>query len=241
MEENKCYICLNTEGSLVRPCNNSLCTATVHPLCIEEQYKLLKQCGVCRSDIIKRNKFNKFRCFQYYYQCCLLILSILVCILSPLAFVILSLGKSPFNIKFCTNLELNIKEISCENEAPFSILISFVLSIPFMSYVYTTFIMDKCNNQNSMYWSVWKPLNLFTIPVIYILLCHSVGYFIIKYILDIDEFFTYKTSLAGVVLTVIILIILILGVLIRQYYLSIIDKFSDSEFGEIIKHDNHLC
>lgn len=58
MADDKCYICLSNEEILRRPCINEKCMARACSSCLEQQYPILKNCGLCSSKMIVKQIFN---------------------------------------------------------------------------------------------------------------------------------------------------------------------------------------
>lgn len=238
MVDNKCYICFEETKPLVRPCTNTICTYRAHPSCIGEQYKSLKKCGACGSSIIKRTQFNKFKCFNFCHKLLVSLLSCMAFLLGSPIIIVLSLGKSPIDIKSCSDNQFEAGEVGCENKAVFNIIVSLILSIPFLFHFVDSlfcqesqFVKDN-NNKHGFHMMM---LRLFIAPIIYILLCHGIGHLTIKYILGIDEFFTWRTSLIGYIYTIIMIFINLIRSPVYKFYLLVLNELSDPEFGDMIE------
>ncbi len=74
---------------------------------------------------------------------------------------------------------------------------------------------------------------LFSIVILIVSLAHIIGYPIIKFIFNRDDFFTWRTSLAGLVVYYIILGIILLIIIIAKsapaIYNCTIEKFSEPQ------------
>ena len=55
-----CYICLDQQETLIKPCSITNCSAMIHPKCLRSQIKFGNmKCGICRTDIVLNDSYTK--------------------------------------------------------------------------------------------------------------------------------------------------------------------------------------
>lgn len=94
--------------------------------------------------------------------------------------------------------------------------------------------MERIKQYNIQHCSVTSSIILAILPILCILLCHSIGYFIIESLPKFDHVLGWRTSLTGYIF---IGLILTIGSLIYGGLSFIRDKFSDFEFGVSVMND----
>jgi hypothetical protein len=183
MNDDKCYICFDTEGILNKTCINKKCTAMTHFSCLQMQSITSKICGICRSNIIiNRNRINfikfLFIIFSFILQSYLIFVMIIE--LKPL---------NPLN---------NITIISVIKYSTFNY--SYLILAAFFLLNYFIHVNILCGNNeliqqyNYKYGECGTILLFSTLELIFILVCHIIGHIIGT---SYDEIFTSQTFLFG--------------------------------------------
>lgn len=55
-----CYICLDEQNTLIKPCGVTNCSAMIHSKCLRSQIKFGNmKCGICRTDIVLNDSYTK--------------------------------------------------------------------------------------------------------------------------------------------------------------------------------------
>lgn len=244
---NHCYICLNGTGQLVRPCNNNLCSARCHQDCLKKQVVYNKpKCGICQGRIVRNaKKINVNKCCKTYMK--LIYVFLMISIGSALT-IMNALGKTVAT----TWIQCHIST-PCDDGAVLTILLTlFFFCMSFWQghlwscgrdtpccdctsckkcCVYDIFCCGTLRSQLK-YKSYMTIFIMFLISNSLICLAHMIGYPIIKHLYGKDDFFTWRTSLAGYVVYMIIGGIGIIGFLLYAIFICI-RQATENEFGEI--------
>lgn len=153
------------------------------------------------------------------------------------------------DLAVCTDMN-NVKWY-CE-QRPVSdfvaIFLSFILTLPFIIHFIASFISENSTSNNdpdiirkynSKYGSLLISIILGITPILYVIQCHVVGFFMLKtYGTEMLKMNNQLIPITFVMGFVINIIIIILGLLIYHHTLEMVETFSDYEFGEIIKDDS---
>ena len=235
-----CYACLSESESLVdkdlvRPCTNENCTARIHKECLAQQLKSdIKMCGICQSPIHvnEDTEFNKTNCVIYFLK---RICNILILLIGPSVLILLALGKTITNWQSCSGPSNG----PCDDWAIGTIFFTVLLWPLFFQFQICDckyHIFCCASIKQKLKWKSIITMNImFVISCGLVILAHCIGYPIIKYMFELDEFFTWRTSLAGFVCYSIIvgcgiIIIIIIGICIRlRDYAT--KKFSEPKFS----------
>lgn len=237
---NQCYICTGEEGILVRPCGTENCSARVHELCLEQQCKNNKKCGNCREEvvIIATTILNKENCFETY------ILRIFFTILYPLSLFFMTMGETI--ILVC----LSRSDTQCDKNMLQGQLFYYIMS-PFMSIViticyYNTSFGDKINSSHyvkKFHQSCWSLkfcyiVLFYLVSLTLILIAHRIGYPIIKWYFEMEEFFTWRTATIGYVIYCLVGALVLLINTIYNIFLYCYDEFivTSTKFGAVVNN-----
>ena len=245
-----CYICLQPHNESFRPCDNELCTARVHQACLKQQYgTFAKECGNCRNPII----INKNKIFNNE-QCCITYLKIFymmfMFLFGSASIVFLAIGKT-INYDFSSSPK-------CFNCNVADIIFIFFWLTPFilMFWQFPERFCGTCwcccnqweydifqyiTNRKIKYKYYITMLIMYFISVLLVFVSHAIGALVLKVMYDIDEFFTMRTSFAGIMVYYIIigagLVILSLFSLGKYIYGMTHENFTNEvlEFGVVVK------
>lgn len=195
---DKCYICLIEDCPLIKPCVNPSCKAKIHQSCLSLQYKTVINCGICRSDIIKRSKFNPLKCFRFlYYWIFTPILAFIIYV--KYLYVILSLSFNS-SIHNMDHLEHYLKENKRDDMTLINMIISLILTIPFFLHIFGSFVVGDLaiiQEYNKEYGLLVMSSLVSITPMLCVLFCDLIGYSIRSYLLGVDDSFNWMTSLGG--------------------------------------------
>lgn len=235
-----CYVCEKSEGELFRPCGTTTCTSRAHRACIELQSKAGKKCE-CQGPIvcIANKNFNLTKCCELYTK---IFYAIFMVICGPISVILLSLGKT-FIRPWITCPPGPPNYATCDDLGVLLIFISLPLGMMFYQFPpcceYSIFCCGPLKQIIK-----WK--SQLTTSILYLLsyglviLAHGIGYGIIKSMFGIDEFFTWRTSMAGfVVYYIICATIIVVTIIICTcccIYTSTVDNFTETnyDFGVVI-------
>lgn len=238
-----CYICKKPGEDLVKPCATVNCPNRSHRICTAQQFKSGRKCDECQEPIIQviTKNFNTYRCCQIYLQRLFLIFMV---ICGPLSVILLTLGKTLTTWIICPDrAPPNYR--TCDDLAGVGILISLPLSMVFYQFPnccyccccpYDIFCCAPLN-KILKYKSELTMGTLYLLSYALVLLAHGIGYPIIKSLFGIDEFFTWRTSMAGFIVYYIITVIIILGLIITSIICACIEGTTNAftethrEFG----------
>jgi len=230
--DDKCYICHENEGILKKTCINDKCTARIHSDCLQEQYKTLKKCGVCKSKIIINKKFNYIKVVNF-------LLEVIIFILHNYLIFTLIMGLNPLDPldqKFNDITVINNKDIYTTNY----IIIAFSIIINFVCY------MNPGRNENDSLAQLYDKHGKITIILggiiiecIICILFHTIGYnFNVINNLIINEnikFYTYQSFLIGLAYTLYVFLMTLFTIACYKITICclpcILDPFYDEEFG----------
>ena len=244
--QNTCYICLYPGDNLLRPCVNTRCKGRVHRECIALQYTSDNtKCGICRSNIFVNDnntkKFDTNTCCKQYLK---IIYNVFIIIVGSISIILLALGKT---LASWTDCEYGSSD-PCDGPAVGTIFFTIPLVILFWQFPmcccckYNIFccgsLKQRINHKSYITMGI-----LFLVAIGLVVLAHVIGYPIIKYMFDKDEFFTWRTSTAGFVVYCIlvgfgVLCLIIFGILYCTYA-NTIEMFSvyEEEYGVVLTDD----
>jgi hypothetical protein len=227
---DKCYICHQNEGTLRKTCKNEKCTAKTHSCCLEKQYITLKNCGICKSDIIIRKTFNCKKLKNFLF----IIFSFIL--YSYLIFTLV-MGLNPLN-PFDLNFN-DIKLIGKHDIYGMNYIIFFAFSLinvpfylsPFLSIFKEDKLLIELNDKYGQFGII---LMLSIFEIIYILICHCIGYNLIKrFLIEQCIFYTYKTFFIGVAFSFCMPLVVLLLFITYKYLLPLlVEPFCDEQFGD---------
>jgi len=239
-----CYIC-GDGGDLIRPCQNFLCSARIHPQCLEEQYLANKKnCGNCQQPIyyrIQNEIFDTRKCCIEYTK---IIYTLFIIFGGSVTIFLLAFGQS---ITYHTTNSTNIK---CDYE-PFIIgIVVFYIAIFF--YIPKTFCTPcSFSKKNIFYCKIFSKMKyksyvsmgvLFIVSVLLLLLDHLIGHYVIKSMYDKEMFFNCNTCIAGsVIYSIIIGFFFIVGVIhhaVSNIYYNTKNEFYINKYEYGVKLDN---
>ncbi len=263
-----CYACLEMKDNMVKPCDTKSCKARLCSECIKKQVDTNNdKCGICRNPIvIKRGEFNrtkfckKLAKISYFW--------FLIVFGSAFTFL-MALGNILQNplVRCISFVECNNKSMcdyNMKRPCDDGSMVTLISTIPFiLLFSQGHFINCCCNDPKFWKYNIFCCGNLreklrfksyLTMTIMFfvsnglIVVAHLIGKPLIKDKFNIDNTFTWRTSLAGfVVYAIIIAIIIVLyliykiGTVIFELYKSIIEyiehKFSDNEYGLVINED----
>ena len=241
--DNVCYVCLLgseseplLEKDLVRPCTNEKCTAKIHKRCLVQQLKSnIKKCGICQSPIHvnKDTKINKMRCVMYSLK---RLNNILILFIGPIVLILLTLGNTIGNWQDCNRTNPGLP---CDANAIPTLLITMLLwalffQFPFFKSKYHIFCCESIKQK--LKWKSTITMNImFVITCGLVVLAHCIGYPIIKYMYEMDVFFTWRSALAGFACYAIAvgfgIVVSILTYMIYSFYAHTTEKFSEPKIS----------
>lgn len=225
---DKCYICHETEGILLKTCNNKKCTAKTHSYCLQKQYVTLKECGFCKSGIIINKKFNYGKLIHFI----VIILNIILH--SYLTFIII-MGLNPLD-----PIDINFNDITViTNKDIYSInyiLLGIIYGFNFIMYINIDKI-KQIEEYTNKYGSLCTILLLHILELTLFFICHVIGYnSCVIFSKENCIFYTYKTFLDGLNMKILIESILIISFLTYKYFLPLLslllEPFYDEQFGQ---------
>ena len=192
---DRCYICLSSKEPLVYPCKQ--CHAPVHEDCIQKQIDYDTKCGTCKKNLpLKEQKtLNTQGCYR---DIGLLFLSIFFFAYQIVGINLLivgsGIGNNDFNIESIFSMMLYMPMM-------------FLLQCP-PWFHYNLFFWEEDYYNENLKKSVLTIIGIIILEPIVIMFGHGVGYPIVRYMFGYDEFFTWRTSMAGGVVVYAILIFL---------------------------------
>lgn len=228
-----CYICcqvtdIHGDSELVRPCSNQLCQARTHQGCLQTQYGTCKKsCGFCNNKIVAKrvNKFDVGKCVEEYLK---IVYTLLI-----------TLGGGTLTVLFALGYSLTEWSIN-DGFGPIGAMVLVlpqVLGIwqfPLCRCGWNCFNKEQKNGQYITMFISWIVSNLV------VLVAKGIGYGVLISHYGIYEFFTWRATVAGYVVYLII-IGCILGLCILYWlgtflYECSIRKYSEDEIilGEVI-------
>jgi hypothetical protein len=233
---------------MVRPCNNNNCSARVCKQCIKEQVNAdNKICGNCRQPIIiKKGNFNILKCSIQYLK---VIYTILLLLGGTILTFLNALGKtSVAKLNMCDNAFK-----PCDS----GMLGVIALTIPFLFLFWQGHLWKCCISGSKCciydifcygdlrrtlkYKSYLTMTIMLFVSNLLIMFSHFIGYPIIKYYFHKDDFYTWRTSLAGYIIYIIIIAIIFIGWILYKIgecmFYDAEEKYCDDEYGVVIKDD----
>lgn len=239
MADDKCYICLDTEGILNKTCTNKKCNARTHSLCLRDQYvtsnkNLTHKCGVCQFNIRRVKQFNSKRFLSFLFTTCIYALDFYLIFTTIM-------GLNPLN-PFDPNFN-DIKIITVNDIHSITYMVIILLTyINFVVYMSSFLfredvLLNELNNKHGEFRFITE---ISVLEIMFILTCHVIGYYSLIIFDNNTSFYTYKTFLAGLGSILFTLFILFLSYLIHltcKYILPcclpwLLEPFYDEQFGE---------
>lgn len=238
-----CYVCLNEEGVLVRPCGNEKCTARIHEACLAKQCQSNRKCGLCRDDVIITTtiNFKKESCFETY------MVRLFFIFIYPTSIFLLSMGQTlPIACR-------SLNDYHCDKGLLQGQLLYYII-FPVFTFAaiicyYCTALGDRINYYTQDLYQKTKIgfcLITWLGTLSLVMIAHGIGYLIIKWGFEIDEFLTWRTVSAGYTIYCLIGIIMLFIYMIHNIILylrgSTFDEFYESttKFGVTIPEVTNL-
>jgi len=214
-----CYICEKSGSKLVSPCGNDECDVKIHKKCLIKQIEENKNvCPKCSLPIIS-NEINKLD----LNECCGTLINIFLVI-----FLYLIAGVGPPLLIFGTLIDgRQLPTGVGSGSYIFSILLSILIGagclFAFIAiYISVYFSKDRKFMENQ-YFNIYLLMMAISIVVIdsIILLCHLIGFFIMKYYYNSGDHFDPSSFITGLIVVVLILasVSLIFGIIYGCYLL----------------------
>ena len=186
--EEVCYICLSNNGDLITPCQQ--CKKPVHKDCIEEQINHDSRCGNCRNNlpVIQKREIQWSKCCIDFGKVLYLIW---FHIFTLIGLQLLALGKTIINWEEGAIATIFIV-------FPFAGFFQYPPCCYYDMFFWRRDETDRTNNYKSRR-SYITILGVMIFEIIIIVIAHGIGHPIILFLFGIDEFFTWRTSLAGLI------------------------------------------
>lgn len=208
-----CYICLSDKPPLVVACDE--CDAPVHQKCINEQVRQgNNECGKCREEL-DYNKVDSINYNECGKDTLMGIVTIFYWIITLVGLPLLGLGKSVADFEdggigtiFMT-IGFSALFLQCPPCCGYT--------IAFNKWIHWDCQCIQNRYYEGRYKNVVTMLILALFQILVILISHCIGYPIILWVFDINEFFTWRTSMAGYV-CILILIIGVITILIFVFW-----------------------
>ncbi len=248
-----CYLCLETDGQLVRPCNNPKCSLRAHNTCMKQKSRYgsinKRNCDICTSPIIVQQKktFNTGKCCISFLK---LFYTLFMIIGGVTSIIFLVFGKSIISMSNGTCIE-------CGNGIIATMwlwITPFIAIFPQIPQLHNntccicslTFdIFKYFTNREIKHKHYFTMLIMYIVSVILVLGAHGIGQLVYKYKYDTYETFNIRTSFAGIMIYYIFIAIL-LGIFIiakisQCIWISTSNTFStyDVEYGTIVDDSNY--
>ncbi len=248
-----CYLCLETDGQLVRPCNNPKCSLRAHNECMKEKSKYgtfhkKTHCEVCTSPIIIEQKktFNSEKCCISFFK---LFYTLFLLIGGSASIVLLALGHTinPYKNGTCVDCSWAVSTFMCLWILPFIAMFWQIPQIhkngccrPMAYDIFQYFTTRKIKRK--YYFTM---LIMYLLSIILVLIAHGIGQLVFKYKFGVYETFNIGTSCAGIMIYY-ICIAIGLGIFIIVnvsgcIYIYTINKFSNTDitYGVIVDDSNY--
>jgi hypothetical protein len=218
-EKDLCYICLDHKGTLVAPCTQ--CNALVHKKCIQEQLDRKNYtCGACqkRFETENKRKVNYHDCrggFGY------IVLMIILTITNWIGMPLLYFGTTvtDFDSMALASFLLLLPVIITISTSQFPCCGQWYWTDPCWRW-YTVCCANNgccCVNHHYNGWNkkkyVIQSIMAVVLEIVLVVVSHLIGNPILIWLYDIDEWFTWRTSLAGLVACYIVV-----GILMILYF-----------------------
>ncbi len=229
-----CDKCCQKGINMVRPCNNEICTARMHVECLENQVKDGKlECDKCNQSIYS-TKIKKLDT----ESCCCTIVAIGIVggeIILNIIMFLLTFGFPSLWIVSAFGYSIN--GLKTDNGG---VLLSVCIIVGLITVFYCIGFfawLSACTKEKIVLIKcIQYPYNIYFVFLvigiginIIILICHGVGYFVMRRIFHIEESLTVGTFLSGLITLIlcIILITIICGIvwfIIWLYKTNLVDK-----------------
>lgn len=226
-DQNICYACFTNEKKLLRPCNNTLCTARLCEDCLMKQYSTKNiKCGICRSPFSVTQiseEFDASECCSWYTK---FFYMFFMMIGGLVGLVLLALARTVTNP--WVQCEKNVSP--CDDGAMGLIIFTLLFALMYFQFPLchdadcSRGIPGRCCKYNIFCWftnkNKIKHKSYLTMAIMYffacmlILLAHGIGYPIVKSVYGYDLPFTWRSSLAGFVVYFIIIGFILVGLII---------------------------
>ncbi len=249
-----CYICGQTDGQLVRPCENEKCSTRAHNLCMKKNSKYgtfhkKLVCDVCTSPIIvhQQKTFNNGKCCISFFK---LFYTLFLLIGGSISIFFLAFGKSIVSMINGTCDEC-VGVISGTMWIWIFPFIAMFWQFPqlhanpccFIPMGYDIF--QYITNRKIKYKYYVTMLIMYLLSVILVSVAHGFGQLVYKYRDGVHESFNIKTSFAGIVIYY-IFIAIVIGILIiakisQCIYVATIYNFSniDVSYGVVVDDSDY--
>lgn len=218
-EEDICYICHgphNKKEELVMPCDQ--CNAYVHMKCIQEQLeKKDYNCGNCRKkfETTTKKQFDRTRCLNGCgYGMIIVIMAIINCIGLPLLYLGSSITDFGW-IQFAALLLL-VPPVVYTTTHHSQCCCAWYWTVPCWRWYTVCVTESSCICTGYGMQDFTKKMNVIqlvvtvAIEIVIVVSGHLIGNPILIWLYDIDEWFTWRTGLAGLVVWYIVLTTLLI-------------------------------
>jgi hypothetical protein len=265
---NKCYVCFSEVGQLLRPCVNQNCNARICKECLVKQVKIRnensRKCGICRENIaVRKGPVNKYRCFEKYLKVFYVwfmllggsVLTFLNAFGKSVGWHLIDCGyvkEGPCDSGLAGTFFLTIpflmifwqghifegcgrydRHLCCNCYGSFNFCCA-------KGKGYWRYNIFCCGNlkKTLKYKSYITMFVMFLFANSLITIAHCIGYPIILHQFSKDEFYTWRTSLAGFVVYIIAIATGLLSWLIYGIYKCLLwnaeNQFSEDEYGVVV-------
>jgi hypothetical protein len=246
----QCYACLEVKNRMIKLCQTDGCTGRICNECVTQQIRNKdKKCGLCRGDAIVSYTINLKKCGVAYGK---MIYLWFMFVVGSISIFLNALGKTVVG----PWIRCGGGDVNCDD---LGVLLIF-LTFPFLLLFFQNFCCNDCNccpccyNSKRKCWRYdlfccsfrdkikYKTyISLFLmicITNIVIMIAHFIGYFIVKYKFGRDDFYTWRTSLAGFVVYWIVIGFGILCFVIYHIYECLMfdagERFGKVEYGQVM-------
>lgn len=256
-ENHPCYACLEVKNRMIKLCKTDGCNGRICNECVKKQIQTKNnKCGLCRGDAVISYAINFKKCGLAYgkgiYLGFMFVLGIISVFLN-------ALGKTV--VTPWIKCKGGVNE-TCDD---LGVLLIF-LTFPFVLLFFQGFCCDSCcfccdccywGNNKRKCWrydlfccSFRDKIKYKTYITLFLMICisnilimfaHFIGYFIVKHKFGKDDFYTWRTSLAGIVVFWMIIGVGILGFLIYGIYNCLMfdaeNRFGNPEYGQVMEDE----
>ncbi len=262
LKTHECYACKQMKHHVVKPCKTPNCSARICRECIKIQVATYdnKKCGVCTKPVVvtRKGEINYNKCLEAYIK---IFYVLFMFVIGPIITFLNALGKT-INIRW-VNCNPNVSP--CDDGAVGTIFFVVLFIIPiWQGHLFQCCCKCRCGDcgcrpnkccrydifcyeplRNKLkYKSYLTILIMFFISNALIVLAHCLGQPIIKSLFNNDDFYTWRTSLAGFILYTGIIAFGFIIVLIYGIYRCLMDdakqKFTDVEYGVVVHDENTI-
>lgn len=215
-EKDTCYVCLSSKGTLVIPCIR--CNGLVHKKCIQEQLDRGNYiCGACKQRFDTENKkiVNYHQCMG---SCGQGFLMFILMIINWFGMPLLYFGSSlvDFDSLALASLLLLLPVMVTISTSQFPCCWKWYWDDPCWRWHDIWFNKRDCCciGYGEQGWSKKKytiqSVFLIVFEIVLVVVSHLIGNPILDWLYDIDESFTWRTSLAGLIICYIVFGILMI-------------------------------